>query len=55
MTYRLFTCTSCGHKMRSSGARCGACDASKHPFQRIPILILATVGLVVSLGVILTA
>uniref|UniRef100_UPI0040475F61 hypothetical protein n=1 Tax=Yoonia sp. TaxID=2212373 RepID=UPI0040475F61 len=55
MTLRIFTCTSCGHKMRASGARCGACFVPKQTYQRIPVLILAGIGLFIALGVILTA
>lgn len=50
MTFRFFSCSDCGHRMRLSRATCGRCNEDKKPHQRIVfwvvplILALAAVG-----------
>jgi len=51
MAIRLFQCARCGHKMRLSGARCGACGDAKGFLQR-PLLVL---GLLIILGAAIAA
>ena len=49
MTFRPFSCTSCGHKMRFAGADCGRCHAPKTPIQRKSTYVIVIV-LIVLIG-----
>lgn len=57
MAIRLFTCASCGHKMRLRGASCGKCFAPKTLFQHpevwvipVALIIALAMGIVLSPG-----
>ena len=46
MALRLFTCKSCGHKMRLAGQVCHACYATKAGYQTPQFFWLCVIGAV---------
>lgn len=52
MSFRIFDCKSCGHRMRLLGESCGECHGPKPVFQRPSTYLFAVVFLVLAIAIL---